>query len=294
MKYAFFAALLLVSALFLTTKTTTAEQVEVKPELVTKIYNLAPYFTRSFGFPNPNDDPTEDPDPTKQIALPSEDDALDQVRTLAGWQEGMDDGMAQFVYGFKLVVRNTPAKIRDFDRAIETLFPKPWSHNISLALVAKDGADAPPSIDPRLGFAEGLAFLKGREFKVQWFAQFSLFPGRCIALLNGEDITYVAEQEGLIATFARGFKPVVKTLLQGSLIYMKYHDFEGTTTLNLTVRETRLKEMKTTIQNGNEIQLPVIAYNDWRRQLVFSRPGIQTIGYYFDGTACVLLIELEE
>ncbi|MFA4985504.1 MAG: hypothetical protein WC712_02870 [Candidatus Brocadiia bacterium] len=292
MKKAILAALALAVAFFLFSGRSVAEQ-EDDGQTVTKIYDLSVFFIKPVGFPGPNIDITDNP-PEPPVELPKPEDALTQIKTLAGWTEADDPDAVEFIYDYKLTVCTSPARIRDFDRAIETLFPKPWSHNVTLLLATRDDGAAPPAMDPALGFTDALTSLKKQGFSTRWFGQLSLLPGRTSVLWNGRDISYVAGQEALIATFSRSFSPIVKYRGFGSLIQLKYHDLDKATTIDVYYREARLKEMKSSIQNGNEIQLPVIAYNDWRRQLVFSRPGIQTIGYYFDGTACVLLIELEE
>ncbi|MFA4985501.1 MAG: hypothetical protein WC712_02855 [Candidatus Brocadiia bacterium] len=295
MKYASLSALTLVAVVFLMTATSGAEQEDVKAAMVTKFYDLSAFFRTPVGFPGPNIDITDrDDDHGLTDGAMDPEHAADLIRDLAGWPDENKDELAQFTYGYRFLVRVTPAKIRDFDRAIETLFPKPWSHNLTVALAVKEGGDAPPAVDAGLAMKDGLAFLKGQGFSCKWFTQVTLCAGRVTRLFNGNTVSYVSDQEGLIATFARGFDPVVKMAGFGASVHLKYRDFENVTTLDLVVQEARLKEMKSSIQNGNEIQLPVIAYNDWRRQIVFSRPGTQTIGYLFDGTACVLLIELED
>jgi len=289
-----FLVLALAAAVFLMTRSTGAEQEDVKPAMVTKVYDLSQFFSRS-GEGDPRLDSEEDPD-TSHLGMmePREDpdSFLNAALELAHWDL---NGKVKclFSYDSRLIVTNTPEKIAELDRAIASLLPRAARYHVRIALASKDATDLPEFGPVQGTLDDGLRVLKAAGYAPKWITQTTLAPGRKCRLTTWIGVPYVSEQEGLIAELATGFVPVVEILHAGVSLTLQATEAENGLALDCSLREKILKEMKTSKQNGNEIQLPVIPRCTLTRRLAFDKPGTRSLAYSFEKTSCVLLIELQ-
>ncbi|MFA4985500.1 MAG: hypothetical protein WC712_02850 [Candidatus Brocadiia bacterium] len=283
--------LFLLAICFLMADNSTAEDEVIEP-LVTRTFDLSEFLSPALSFTAPRiDDPgraVEVPD-----TIPNIDTLLDRIVQFADWKAGKGEGSMYLTFDFRLVVRAYPSKIRDIERAVEMLFPHNYIHDLTVALAVKNEAQTPPTLDPQMSLDAALAVLKEKGFALEWITRTTALPGHTAQLLGGSTQPYVADQEGLIATFARAYDPVIKNLSLGTHVFIKCGNDDDKTTIDLVVLEARLKEMKVARQNGNDVQTPLTAYNHWRRILEFRGAGIRSVGYVFDGTSRVLLLQLE-
>ncbi|MFA4985503.1 MAG: hypothetical protein WC712_02865 [Candidatus Brocadiia bacterium] len=294
MRYVLFLVLVLAAAVFLMTRSTGAEQEDVKPAMVTKVYYLSRYFSREeppYQLLEIIEQPAvflaDEPDVAPVYA------ALEDIKRLVGWD--LDDpGEMVLTQDWRLIVQNTPEKIRDFDRAVAVVLPKSDCYQVRIALATKETNEVPPFGPAAKSLEDRLVSLKGQGFELKWMTPASLKTGVAARFTSGRSISYISDQEGLIATFARAYDPVTSSLRTGMVISLKASETGEAVLIDCSLREARFKGMKTTMQNGNEIQLPDVTFNSFRRQVTFAEPGTQALTYASDGTVGVLLIELEE
>ncbi|MFA4987471.1 MAG: hypothetical protein WC712_12885 [Candidatus Brocadiia bacterium] len=294
MKFVALIAVAVLATFALFSNPTGAEQADEQPQMMTKTYDLAPYFMRPQNVPPvipPGAEPQMPPDDSD--TPPDVEMTLELIRRLAHWDAVATDEMIMAA-DYKVIVTNTLEKIRALDEAMALYLPKRWHYNLRLATLLKETPD-PAFLKPiERTYAEAFADLKAVGFASTFDTQFSAAPGRTVKLSNERNLNYVADQDGLIATFARATDPVMGTLALGCKFTMRLSEVDNAIQLDVAFSETRLKQMRVITQNGDTIEEPELARTSWRRQVIFTHPGTKALSYWFDGTACVLLIELEE
>ncbi|MFA4985506.1 MAG: hypothetical protein WC712_02880 [Candidatus Brocadiia bacterium] len=281
------AALILGTAVFFLARHSSAEQEDEAPGMVTKVYDLSLLFPTNC---EPGDflSPLESVVPVFQSGYEAPDQVLYDIRDLVGWREHAP-GQMILTGDLKLIVRNTPAMIRQVDKAITALKLAPVYRDLRLAFVSGEGCAAAVPAD--LGFDASLALLRDRKCAVEWITQVSLASESTSRLVGAFSTSYIRQGEGLIATLAACQDPYVRAFTHGLVINLTASEWRGTTCIKCAVRELHLKGWRTYPQNSFPLDLPDASMGSLDRSLFFRGPGTQLVPYILDGSPRALLVE---
>ncbi|MFA4985507.1 MAG: hypothetical protein WC712_02885 [Candidatus Brocadiia bacterium] len=294
MKYVLFLVLALTAAVFLMTRSTGAEQEEVKPAMVTKVYDLSRLFAPSLKGAYRLDfaDDIEELFIAYIENNPDPPTLKEHIRDLIDWKDD-DPGELVFASDQRLIARDTPERIRKIDRAVDALLPRHERFQLGFALLSSTSPALPSIAALPNSLDDSVRTLTDRGFSLQWMVHCSVVPSRTFRLATLKPTAHVADLEGFVATAATAFQPVVRDAKPGTVLTLRATEVGEAMTLACAVTDVTLKGIRTVAFGGVQLHLPDYAFSTLHRQLPFPSPGTTPMTWLADGRRMVLLVTLE-
>ncbi|MFA4987472.1 MAG: hypothetical protein WC712_12890 [Candidatus Brocadiia bacterium] len=294
MKYVLSLVLVLAAAGFLMTRSTGAEQEDVKPEIIVKAFDIS----RLFADPFDNTHFLDFFDDNEVYFLGSIERNPDpatlkrNIRALVDWKV---DGPADLIVtaDHRLIARDTPARMKEICRAVDALLPRHALFQLRFALLTSESGDLPPSGPVPGTLDDRIRILRDGGFRLEWIAHCSVVPSRTYRIVTSRQTAHIADFEGQIATMATVLIPITKATRAGIALSFRATEVGEGMSLACAVSDVRLKNMKTVPLNGLEAHLPDFAVGFLHKQLPFPGPGTDAMAWLADGRRSVLFVALE-